>query len=127
MTFTDDCQNLIRQFTWQDYYHRHPERVSLPSDLQGGDIGNRMHVDHCIEALRISLMCHADTTPYLIINDPTAPNGQRADFSPHHKCRKFEPIRQWTRENQLTVPDKHGLGIKGDLAAGHGHAHEHIR
>lgn len=98
----------------------------MPSDLQAGEIGNRMHVDHCIEALRISLMCHADTTPYLVINDPTAPNGQRADFSPHHKCRKFEPIRKWTRENQLSVPDKKGLGIQDDLALGHGGGHDHL-
>lgn len=95
---------MIRQYTWKDYYLRHPERVDTPADLLGGDVGNRMHVDHCIEALRISLMCHADTTPYLMINDPTAPLGRRADFSPHHKCRNFEKIREWTQKNQLVDP-----------------------
>jgi hypothetical protein len=33
-----------------------------------------MHVDHCIEALRISLMCHSDPTPYLIITDSASRN-----------------------------------------------------
>jgi hypothetical protein len=77
--------------------------------MRAGDIGARMHVDHCIEALRISLMCHADTTPYLIINDPTAPQGTRADFSPHHKCRNFDRVREWTRENQLSNPRVPGM------------------
>lgn len=77
--------------------------------MLASDVGARMHVDHCIEALRISLMCHADTTPFLIIMDPTAPGGARADFSPHHKCRKFEPIRQWTEDNQLSVRKIKGI------------------
>ena len=29
-----------------------------------------MHVDRCIEALRISIMCHGDTTPLFTILDP---------------------------------------------------------
>ena len=69
-----------------------------------------MHVDHCIEALRLSLMCHGDTTPYFVMTDPTAPQGMRADFSPHHKCRNFEKIREWTKENQLAPPPMHWEG-----------------
>jgi len=60
-----------------------------------------MHVDHCIEALRISLMCHGDTTPYLVKMDPDAPLGTEADFSPHHKCVKFDPLVQYMRENVI--------------------------
>jgi hypothetical protein len=59
-----------------------------------------MHVDHCIEALRISLMCQADTTPLFVVNDPESSLGEKADFSAHHKYRNFEKIREWTEENQ---------------------------
>ena len=76
--------------------------------MRDSDVGARMHVDHCIETLRISLMCQADTTPYFLVLDPTAPLGSRADFSPHHKCRNFETIQKWVEENQLEpqIPQK---------------------
>ncbi|KAF2445871.1 hypothetical protein P171DRAFT_484526 [Karstenula rhodostoma CBS 690.94] len=98
------CLNLIRQYTWKDWYFRHPDVVRTPPDVRTDEITARMHVDHCIEALRISLMCHGDTTPYMVLNDPTAPNNMRADFSPHHKCRNFDSIKEWVKENQLAPP-----------------------
>ena len=72
--------------------------------MRTDDVTARMHVDHCIEGLRISLMCHGDTTPYMVLEDPTAPNNMRADFSPHHKCRDFGLIKQWVKDNQLAPP-----------------------
>jgi hypothetical protein len=90
---------MIRQFTWLDWYNRHPE-FPMPINLQDTDLGQRMHVDHCIETLRLTLMCFADTTPLLLIKDPTETLGGRADFNTHHKCRKFENIRSWMDENQ---------------------------
>lgn len=68
------------------------------------DVGARMHVDHCIEALRVTLMCHGDTTPFFSILDPTAPLGARADFSPHRKCRKFDKLHSWVKDHQLSNP-----------------------
>ena len=58
-----------------------------------------MHVDHCIEALRLTLMCHGDTTPYLIEVDPEAPVGARADFNAHHRCQMFVPLVEWMGEH----------------------------
>jgi hypothetical protein len=72
----------------------------MPADLMGSNVSSRMHVDHCIEALRLTLMCHGDTTPLFIMNDSIAPHGIRADFSPHHKCRKFDKLRTWMKKNQ---------------------------
>jgi len=46
-------------------------------------------------------MCHGDTTPYLVKMDPDAPLGTEADFSPHHKCVKFDPLVQYMRENVI--------------------------
>ncbi|KAI9686436.1 MAG: hypothetical protein M1822_003783 [Bathelium mastoideum] len=95
------CLNLIRQFTWRDYYKAHPDRVKIPADLMVDDVGSRMHVDHCIEALRITLMCHGDTTPYFVMDNPDAPFGMQADFSPHHKCVKFEPLVEYVKSNTI--------------------------
>lgn len=92
---------MIRQYTWHDWYLRHTDRVETPESMKMGDVARRMHVDHGIETLRISLMCHADTTPMFIIEDPAAALGGRADFSAHHKCRNFEDIREWNEVNQV--------------------------
>ena len=62
------------------------------------DVGARMHTDHCIEALRISLMCHGDTTPLFSFEDPSAPLGMRADFSPQRKCRRFQDLHTWMKD-----------------------------
>lgn len=58
-----------------------------------------MLVDHCVEPLRLTLMCHGDTTPYLIELDPEEPDGARADFSAHHRCRRFDPLVEWMSEH----------------------------
>jgi hypothetical protein len=42
-----------------------------PTELNSTAVGNRMHVDHCIETLRLALMCFADVTPILMLNDPS--------------------------------------------------------
>ncbi|KAI0147239.1 hypothetical protein GGR57DRAFT_477614 [Xylariaceae sp. FL1272] len=98
------CLNLVRQYTWRDWYKRHPDIVRMSGDMLSSDIESRMHADHCIEALRIALMCHGDTTPSIGILDPKAPRGQMADFSPLLKCRNFDRIQEWSVENQQNFP-----------------------
>ena len=88
-------QNLVRQYTWRDWYFRHPDIVDTLADIAASDVEARMHVDHCIEALRLSLMCHGDTTPLLITLDPTAPLGYREVFSNHHMCVIFDSLGRW--------------------------------
>lgn len=51
------------------------------------DAGARMHADHCIEALRISIMCQGDTTAFFTVVDPGAPADAEGDFSPQRRCR----------------------------------------
>jgi hypothetical protein len=58
-------------------------------------VADRMHVDHCIEALRLMLMCEADVTPLLIEVDHSSTLGQKSDFNVHHKCRNWEKITDW--------------------------------
>ncbi|KAJ3528758.1 hypothetical protein NM208_g10061 [Fusarium decemcellulare] len=93
------CLNYIRQYTWRDWYFRHPDKVIIPLDMLASDVSARMHADHCIDHLRTSLMCHGDTTPFFTIIDPSQPLGARGDFSAHHKCRDFERNQSWTKEN----------------------------
>jgi Mycotoxin biosynthesis protein UstYa len=65
-----------------------------------------MHTDHCIETLRISLMCQSDVTPVLLkmdsYYDPPRP---QADFDSHHRCRNFDKIVAWNEEHGLSTFD----------------------
>lgn len=70
-----------------------------PPELNSTTVGNRMHVDHCIETLRLALMCFADVTPILMLKDLDSPEGIRANFKSQHKCRNFNRIDEWMDNN----------------------------
>jgi hypothetical protein len=57
-------------------------------------------LDHCIETLRISLMCTSDVTPMLLPLNSNASGGFALDFGTEHKCRNFEKIAKWEDENR---------------------------
>lgn len=92
------CLNYVRQFTWLDYYE------NPPNDLNHGAVANRMHVDHCIETLRLALMCNADVTPYLIRSKPEIYAKAESDFSAHHKCKHFDLLTNWMDKNAFKQP-----------------------
>jgi hypothetical protein len=63
-------------------------------------------LDHCIETLRMNLMCQGDigmftfkTYPELGDNDPWPV------FSTLHTCRNFDTIRNWARDNAVVWDD----------------------
>ncbi|TGJ79242.1 hypothetical protein E0Z10_g9525 [Xylaria hypoxylon] len=94
------CLNEIRQYTWKAYYATHmPDWVEAHRgrvDLNLTDpnsVMDRLHVDHCIEALRLQLMCAGDVTPLLLELDEDG--DEKADFNVRHKCRKWEGITDW--------------------------------
>ncbi|TRX91266.1 hypothetical protein FHL15_007871 [Xylaria flabelliformis] len=108
------CLNLVRQYTWKDYYATHmgkwiSEEGHGIVDLNVTDpvnIVDRMHADHCIEALRLQLMCNADLTPLLIELDDSNGFGQKADFNVHHKCRNWDKVTEWQYANSIEREDK---------------------
>ena len=69
-----------------------------------------MHVDHCIETLRLSLMCYGDVTPVLLDHRTGHKLMRQLDFNVHHKCRNFDQLVDWTLENMVEVVDE-GDGI----------------
>jgi hypothetical protein len=54
-----------------------------------------MHVDHCIETLRLGIMCTSDITPVLLERNNYNNLGTSLDFNVHHKCRNFDKIAQY--------------------------------
>src|SRR4051794_40788204 len=102
--FSHNMQDIIHQYTWREYYPQNPDKVSIPL-LFEDDMKKhaRKHTDHCIEALRLSFMCHGDVTPYLLKTNSQAPAGVDPDFSPHHKCVKFELLVKYMNSQRYKV------------------------
>ncbi|KAK7184349.1 hypothetical protein PSPO01_09726 [Paraphaeosphaeria sporulosa] len=85
------CLNMIRQYTWLNEFN------ASFFGLEDGPKLNRMHVDHCIETLRLALMCRADTTPLLVRLG--GEHGTKADFNSHHKCVKWDHFMEWVGDH----------------------------
>ena len=54
------------------------------------------HIRHCIDLLRQTLMCYADTTIEVV--DP-AINGVHG-FRTEHQCKRWDQLIEWTNEQQ---------------------------
>lgn len=84
---------MIRMYTW----YQAGKYPGIPDGLTDNALKNRMHVDHCIDALRIAIQCFGDVTPVFVRLGGHA--GAKADFNSHHKCRNFDKIEGWIDEN----------------------------
>ncbi|KAI1318208.1 hypothetical protein F5Y16DRAFT_406399 [Xylariaceae sp. FL0255] len=87
------CLNFIRQSLYPDYY---PEMRN--------DYTWQAHLEHCIDAIRLSVMCSGDMT---IIPVKWSENTGwiMPIFDTTHTCRDFDALRAWALERQLTNDD----------------------
>ncbi|KAI1844652.1 hypothetical protein JX266_009108 [Neoarthrinium moseri] len=96
------CVGLLRSASYREEYTK--IGLPFPGSQHGLDPAiARMHLDHCIEVLRLNIMCQGDVTPILIELDPKAPFGERADFTSYHKCRNFWDIHDWVKSH-VAIP-----------------------
>ncbi|KAI9736472.1 MAG: hypothetical protein M1818_006206 [Claussenomyces sp. TS43310] len=93
------CLNIIRQYTYREYYNHTATR---PGSFTDSEPTIRLHIDHCIEMLRQALLCHGDVG--IITYNWVEPWGIYPDFSTMHKCRKLGPIMDWA--NKHALPDE---------------------
>ncbi|KAI5364330.1 Putative mycotoxin biosynthesis protein UstYa [Septoria linicola] len=99
------CLNFVRQYYWflQGQYSNETIPHYFTRPLDGPEYW-RVHMDHCIETLRLTLMCHADVSPLLVkMNTSYDPPRQEAEFSARHRCRNFNKIMAWNKQNGLSV------------------------
>jgi hypothetical protein len=80
-------KNMMRKrFYWN-------ESLPVPDTL------STIHIDHCIDMLRQSVMCSSDVTPI-----PYAWYPKYQEVLPMtgimHTCRDFDAVRDWARERQ---------------------------
>ncbi|KAK1960050.1 hypothetical protein LY78DRAFT_590361 [Colletotrichum sublineola] len=97
------CVNVLRQYLWRESY---PES-QLPSFLKyNSPEVAKEHADHCIETLRQAITCSGDVTPYLFYQkQPSSGSGPsiKEDFKAFHKCRRFDKLLNWVKENGIDV------------------------
>ncbi|PQE07785.1 tat pathway signal sequence protein [Rutstroemia sp. NJR-2017a BVV2] len=83
------CLNVIREQVYREYY---PDKHSKALQLE--------HVDHCIDTLRQTMMCHADISllTYTWIDDYRWPWPR---FEIDHECRSWEGVLNWTKSRYI--------------------------
>ncbi|KAB8231387.1 oxidase ustYa family protein [Aspergillus alliaceus] len=91
------CINTLRLEVHKESYFAHFGEWPDGSG-PGNEIVKGTHLDHCIELLRITLMCVSDVTPLMFIDDPQAFQGGTPDFNTMHTCRNFWGIRKMVEE-----------------------------
>ena len=96
---------MIRKALSPDYYppmthgHGHGHHNNSGGEDQDHLLGFK-HTDHCIDALRQSIMCSADISPYVWRPD-NATGKLRPDNRVVHTCRNFERIWEWAWDNRI--------------------------
>ncbi|PQE21335.1 Tat pathway signal sequence protein [Rutstroemia sp. NJR-2017a WRK4] len=100
------CLHAIREAYYDaintsESRHSHSSHANMPSHTSPA------HIRHCIDLIRQSLMCYADTT--IEVKDEEI-NGVRG-FGTVHMCRDWSGLVRWTEETQ----EKYGMGetLKG--------------
>jgi len=92
------CLAALRRWTYKDEYLA--SMVEVPEVFSGTVEEVHRRLDHCIETLRVSLMCTSDVTPMLLPLNLNLSSGFALDFGTQHKCRNFEKIVEWEEKNR---------------------------
>jgi hypothetical protein len=93
------CLNLLRMSTYPDYYTK-----LWWSDTNDEPAKVRAHLDHCIEILRMNLMCMADVNVFTF-QPVEGKDGYWPDYESEHVCRNFEHVKEWANANAMPEAD----------------------
>ena len=94
------CLSLIREAIYRDQfdYTEYINTTNITFDL---------HVNHCLLALKLIIECKADASPIILeeVDDQVLhPGPQHSAWrlrDPPRRCRRFEPLRDWYRDNTI--------------------------
>ncbi|PLB49953.1 hypothetical protein P170DRAFT_435237 [Aspergillus steynii IBT 23096] len=91
------CLNFVRMAVYAEHYR------DIAPEWRDSNRTFNIHLDHCIEMIRINLLCQADggVIPFRWVENYRRP---LPDFSTKHKCRDWQAVLQWAKDRQVTVP-----------------------
>jgi hypothetical protein len=127
------CLNLVRKSTYRDHYNgkgdfaendeakirEHLGKNSLARSLIYPRHSKAYHnadarllglllthpTDHCLEMLRMNIMCQVDIGVITFHELPYKPGDPWPDFSTLHVCRDFDAVRKWAIDNTVANDD----------------------
>ncbi|KAK3994930.1 hypothetical protein QBC44DRAFT_261069 [Cladorrhinum sp. PSN332] len=82
------CIKRIKQYIHQDYYYAH--EAQNQTELYS-------HVDHCLESLRQSILCSADTNVYTLKWTKHSRVKPTVKVPQPHACVDWEALHEWMR------------------------------
>ncbi|KAF5328206.1 hypothetical protein D9619_013399 [Psilocybe cf. subviscida] len=98
------CLNFIRKALHPNYYPA--QRLGTPE--------NNLHVSHCVDSIRQSLMCSADISTVVWQWDAAQQNNTfQGEIA--HKCRNFGMIQDWARERAIPSHYDSSIHIEDNL------------
>ncbi|KAJ7305606.1 hypothetical protein DFH08DRAFT_976170 [Mycena albidolilacea] len=106
------CLNRVRMALDSDYYS--DWRISTSNNYIPTQKSAAGHVAHCIDWLRQSIMCHADTSVIVWQWDARA-NASLVKGNVAHTCRKFDKITEWAKQRVLVNAYDPTVHIKDDI------------
>ncbi|KAF2178041.1 hypothetical protein K469DRAFT_696153 [Zopfia rhizophila CBS 207.26] len=89
------CLDALRRAVHFEYYSPSDDPDQRETDL--------VHYDHCIEIIRRSVMCHADTAVYVAewIGDSREPVSKELKSNAERMCVNWESLHNWVRSRAL--------------------------
>ncbi|KAK1761845.1 hypothetical protein QBC33DRAFT_462558 [Phialemonium atrogriseum] len=97
------CLDDIRKVFYPEWYGPAILNLTQPDGSLDRDNNFFRHFDHCIDAIRQSVMCHADVSPisFHVVLPPDDVDDVGTGIFPRlgtkHTCRNFEKIQDWAR------------------------------
>ncbi|KOS45836.1 hypothetical protein ACN38_g3159 [Penicillium nordicum] len=100
------CVDLLRKNIHREYYDKHEGSFAgaPPRVIEG-------HLEHCVETLRQTLMCHADIS-LLTYNWVEGRNMPYPNFNTIHTCKRWDKLIEWKSTLDVTGEWKDGNLIK---------------
>lgn len=100
------CVDLLRKATHREYYDKHEGSFAgAPENIVQG------HLQHCVEMLRQTLMCHGDIS-LLTYNWVEGRSMPHPNFNTVHTCKKWDTLIQWNMQRDVSVEWVDGVGRK---------------
>ncbi|KAH8651549.1 hypothetical protein BGZ60DRAFT_388156 [Tricladium varicosporioides] len=94
------CLQALRVGYYTALSAMNESRQLTAEELKGEFMGSPAHAQHCIDYLRQSLMCHADTNIEPVIEE----KGGVIGFGSTHFCRNYEALKEQVAERQRLEP-----------------------
>lgn len=100
------CVDLLRKSIHREYYDKHEGSFAgAPEAVVQG------HLEHCVETLRQTLMCHGDIS-LLTYNWVEGREMPYPNFNTVHTCKKWDTLIDWNMNRDVTVEWVDGVGRK---------------